>query len=78
MQSGGLPFTLTDAQYSTMAPVLHVCTAGQKRDHSTMVPLFKVGMNKEIAQREHLYCQTAARGDNGAASSGNTMWFLLH
>lgn len=38
-QSGGLPFTLTDAQYSTMAPVLNIRTASQKRDHSTMVTL---------------------------------------
>lgn len=59
-------------------PPCCTCARPAKRGiRSTMVALFKVGMNKEIAQREHLYCQTAAQGDNGVASCGITMWFFV-
>lgn len=40
-KSGGFPFTLTEAQYCTMPRVAHICMASQKRDHSTIMALWK-------------------------------------
>lgn len=78
-KSGGLPFALTDAQYSTILPVLHVCASGQKRDHSHNGAALKGGpANKEIAIRSVKSPQMRAHGDNAPGQPWKNNVFLLH
>lgn len=75
-KSGGLLFTLTDAQCSTMAPVSHIYMGSQKRDHSTIVALWKGPWIKRwsgVSPRTVKSLQIRAPGDKAPASPTKTM-----
>lgn len=59
-------------------PVLHICTASQKRDLSTIVVLWKGALIKTLPNVSICtvkLLQIGAQGDNASASPGKTMCF---